>query len=327
MTVNCHRPSYLSWAIILLCLAGLVVLRLGRSSDAANFPERPVTIICPYAAGGGTDLFARGLARAAEKPLGQTVIVNNITGGAGAVGHAAGITARPNGYTVTAVTFELVSLPLQGLAPFTHEDFALLMRVNQDPAALAVRADFPADSVEEFIAWTKEKGGVQIGNSGPGSVFHLAAARMAEVAELPVNHIPFSGAATAITALVGGHVEAVVVGPGEMQVQRDAGNLKILGVMSAERLALFPDIPTFREAGLDVVFGTWRGLAVPAATPEAAQEKLREAFRAAINDPEFIEFARRGGLNLDLADAETFRAAVIEQTIQIAELMDRLELR
>ncbi len=327
MSSRRDRPPYLSWSVVVLCLAGLVVLRLGRDSNAANFPERPITIVCPYAAGGGTDLFARGLARAAEKRLGQTIIVNNVTGGAGAVGFAAGTTARADGYTITAVTFELASLPLQGLVPFTHEDFALLLRVNEDPAALAVRADFPADTLEEFMTKARRDGGVQIANSGPGSVFHLAAAHMAEVAGIPVQHIPFNGAAPAITAVVGGHVDAVVVGPGEMQVQRDAGNLKILGVMSQERLELFSEVPTFRESGWDVLFGTWRGLAVPAETPPAAREKLTSAFEDASRDPEFLEFARRGGLNLAVADGQTFRAAIAEQTGQIAELMDRLELR
>lgn len=327
MTSERGRPPYLAWSVIALCLTALLVMRLGRSTDAAKFPERPVTIICPYAAGGGTDLFARGLARAAEKHLGQTILVNNLTGGAGGLGHAAGIAAPPDGYTVTAVTFELVSLPLQGLVPFTHEDFDLLMRVNEDPAALAVRKDFPAETLEEFFVWAKEKGGVQIANSGAGSVFHLASAKMAEETGIPARHIPFGGANPAITAVVGGHVDAVVAGPGEMQVQRDAGNLKILGVMSEDRLALFPDVPTFREAGHEVVFGTWRGLAVPSGIPPLAREKLSAAFLAAAADPEFLEFARRGGLNIKLAEGEAFREAVRTQSVEVAELMDRLNLR
>jgi tripartite-type tricarboxylate transporter receptor subunit TctC len=327
MTSERRRPPYLAWGVIVLSLAALLVMRLGRSTEAANFPGRPVTIICPYAAGGGTDLFARGLARAAEKQLGETVVVNNLTGGAGALGHAAGIAAAPDGYTVTAVTFELISLPLQGLVPFTHEDFDLLMRVNEDPAALAVRKDFPAETLGEFFAWAKEKGGVQIANSGTGSAFHLASAKMAEATGIPARHIPFNGANPAITAVVGGHVDAVVAGPGEMQVQREAGNLKILGVMSEERLALFPEIPTFREAGHEVVFGTWRGLAVPTGTPQLAREKLSAAFLAAAADPEFLEFARRGGLNIKLAEGEPFREAVRGQSGEVAELMDRLNLR
>jgi tripartite-type tricarboxylate transporter receptor subunit TctC len=324
-----NKLDQLCWLIVVAGIAGLISLWVSREGEeaAASFPTRTLTIICPYAAGGGTDLFARGLARAAERELGRTITVNNVTGGAGAIGHAAGIVARPDGYTVTAVTFELVSLPLQGLAPFTHEDFDLLMRVNMDPGALAVQADFPADTLDEFIAWVRKRGRVQIANSGPGSSFHLASARMSEVLELPVSHIPFHGASPAITALVGGHVDAVVVGPGEMQVQVEAGNIKVLAVMSEERLDLFPDFPTFRELGHDVVMGTWRGLAVPKGTSPIIRERLTEAFLAAMNTDEFRTFARRGGLNLAFADGETFREAVRIQSEQIDTLMDRLDLK
>jgi hypothetical protein len=133
---------------------------------------------------------------------------------------------------------------------------------------------------------------------------------MAEATGVMARHIPFGGANPAITAVIGGHVDAVVAGPGEMQVQRDAGNLKILGVMSKDRLGLFPDVPTFRETGYDVILGTWRGLAVPAGTPKTAQDKLSAAFLEAVTDLEFIEFARRGGLNIKLAEAGAFRGAI-----------------
>lgn len=321
--------DWLSRIIVVLGIIGLGWMWLTRAGEEAleNFPSRTLTIISPYAAGGGTDLFARGLARAAEAELGRTITVANITGGAGAIGHAAGIIARPDGYTITAVTFELVSLPLQGLAPFTHEDYDLLMRVNMDPGALAVQADFPADTLEEWIDWVRERGSVQIANSGPGSSFHLAAARMAEVLELPVSHIPFNGASPAVTALVGGHVDALVVGPGEMQVQVEAGNLKVLAVMSEERLDLFPDFPTFRELGHDVVMGTWRGLAVPSGTPEGIRQRLTEAFLAAMESESFLTFARRSGLNLAFADGEAFRQSVREQSQQISALMERLDLK
>ena len=114
-----NPKNLVSWTVITVCLGALVWMKASRpeGDQTAQFPIRSVNIICPYAAGGGTDLFARGLARSAEPMLGQPVIVSNITGGAGAVGHSAGILAPPDGYTVTAVTFELVSLPLQDLVP------------------------------------------------------------------------------------------------------------------------------------------------------------------------------------------------------------------
>jgi tripartite-type tricarboxylate transporter receptor subunit TctC len=322
------RRDLLAWIVIVVLVALLALLRLQRGADTADtFPRRALSIICPFAAGGGTDLFARGLARAAEAELGRTITVNNITGGGGAAGHAAGLLARPDGYTVTAITFELVSLPLQGLVPFTHEDFELLMRLNVDRATLSVPADHPARDLAEFIALAKQGGSLRIGNSGPGSVWHLAAALLADRTGLAVTHVPFGGAAPAVTALVGGHIDAVVTGPGEVRMQHAAGQVKVLAVMGAERLPLFPDVPTFREAGIDLVFGGWRGLAVPKQTPPAVRERLTTAFRAAMATPEFIELAERGGLHLDYADAAAFRQMLEAQSLEIAALMDRLGLR
>lgn len=319
----------ISWLIVVAGTIALIWMAVNRlqQEEGEIFPSRVVNIICPYAAGGGTDLFARSLARAAEPILNQTVMVQNITGGGGAVGFAAGLIAPPTGYTVTAVTFELVSLPLQGMVPFTPDDFDLLLRINMDPGALAVNKNTPVDSVQSFIEWAREKGGVSIGNSGPGSVWHLAAALMADQLDIPVTFIPFSGAAPAVTALVGGHIDAVVVGPGEMQTQVEAGLIRLLAVMSDERLDFIPDIPTFMEEGHDVVFGTWRGLAVPQGVPELTRERLSTAFKEAMESPGFIEMAQRGALNLSFADGEQFRREVNQQTQDVGRLMERLGLK
>lgn len=323
-------PSKLtSWIIVVVCLAMLIALRVMRPGEdsEANFPSRPISIICPYSAGGGTDLFARALARSTEKSLGNTVIVNNITGGGGAVGLSAGLLAPADGYAVTAITFELVSLPLQGLAPFKHSDFDLLLRVNMDPAVLAVNMDCPANTLEEFIEWARTRGRVSIGNSGPGSVWHLASAMMAEALNIPATFVPFGGASPAVTALAGGHVDAVVVSPGELKTQTEAGLIKSLAIMSEERLEIVPKVPTFRELGHDLFFGTWRGLAVPKGVPEGIKMRLQEGFREAMQNPEFIEMAARGSLNLSYADASTFRAEVEIQHQEVDALMERLGLK
>lgn len=317
--------DHFSWAIIVLALAALVTMRVQRGADdGGKFPSRPLSIICPYPAGGGTDMLARALARSAEETLGQTITVNNITGGGGAVGFAAGLLAPPDGYTVTMVTFELVSLPLQGMVPFQHADFDLLLRVNMDPAALTVKADCPANTVEEFIAWANARGGVSIGNSGPGSVWHFAAALMAGRLGISANFIPFAGANPAVTALVGGHVDAVTVSPGEVRTQVEAGLVKVLGIMAEERLPSSPDVPTFRELGHDVTFGTWRGLAVPKHTPEPVRQRLIDGFGRAMRSGEFTGIARRGALNLAFADAAEFTAQVDARSHQVAELMREL---
>lgn len=314
-----------SLVIVVALLALLGGMRWQRGAGDGEFPQRGLTLICPYSPGGGTDLFCRGLARALEPRLGHTVTVINQTGGGGAVGFAAGLMAPADGYTLTAVTFELVSLPPQGLVPFTHENFDLLLRVNMDPSAVTVRADFPANTLAEFIAVAKAREGkLSIGTSGPAGPWHLAAVRLGETAGFGARLVPFAGSAPAVTALVGGHVDAVTVGPGEVMSQVKSGQLKILAIMSDARLAEWAAVPTCRELGVEVVFGTWRGIAVPRGMPAVARERLQAALGGAVRSPEFTAFATGVGLNLAVAEAKEFQAAVAAQSREVSTMMKRL---
>jgi tripartite-type tricarboxylate transporter receptor subunit TctC len=315
-----------AWTIIALAVILLGWMNCRRRAAAGSFPQRPVTLICPFAPGGGTDLLSRKLAHEAEKRLGVPVLVSNITGGGGAIGHAAGRMAPADGHTVLMTTFELISLPVQGLAPFTCEDFDLLMLLNMDPAAVAVRADFPADSLDAFIAKAQSGDIPSVGNSGAGAVWHLAAAMLAECAGIPVTHVPFNGAAQAITALLGGHIDAVTVSPAELKTYVESGQIRLLGVMSAERLGGFPDTPTCREQGRDLVFGTWRGLALPQGIAPEIRGTLQTTFREVAESVEFELFAAHSGMNLHRLSSADFRAMTLRQAKEVAATMKKLGL-
>lgn len=274
----------------------------------SSFPEKSITAICPWSAGGGTDTVLRGLTKETEAFLGETITVTNQTGGGGAVGHTAIKNAKNDGYTVGMITFELSSLPAQGIVDYTHMDFLPLMRVNMEPAAITVPVDAPYDTVEEFIAFAKENpGSVKVGNSGIGATWHVAAGLLEQTAEIQLGHVPFDGAAPAITALIGGHIDAVTVSPSEVQAQVQSGDLKMLAVMDEGRSKLFPDVPTMQEVGYDVVFGTWRGLAVPIDTPDDVVATLSDAFKQGIESDGFKEYAENAGLNIAYQNAEDFR--------------------
>jgi tripartite-type tricarboxylate transporter receptor subunit TctC len=302
-------------------LVGIVALvaSIFAAPAIAAFPEKPITVICPWAPGGGTDVLLRALSKEAEKFLGQSINVVNQTGGAGAIGHNAIRAARPDGYTVGMITFELNSLPPQGLVPFTWKDFDPMMRINSDPAALTVKKDAPYNTVRGFIDYAKaHPDEITIGNSAPGSVWHIAAGLVADKTGIKIKHVPFDGAAPAVTSLVGGHLTGVAVSVAEVRGQVQAGNLKILGVMSAERDKIFPDVPTFKEQGVDVQFYTWRGLGLPKGVPPAVKAKLTDAFKKAMDTPAFKELAAKASLNLAYQDSAEF-AKFLDQNYKDVE--------
>ena len=311
---------------MLVGLAAMVTTVFAVPAMAA-YPDKPVTVICPWTAGGGTDVLLRALSKSAEKYLGQTITVVNQTGGAGAIGHNAIRTARPDGYTIGMITFELNSLPPQGLVPFTWKDFDPLMRINSDPAALTVKADAPYSTVRGFMDYAKSHPGeITIGNSAPGSVWHIAAGLAAEKTGVQVKHVPFDGAQPAVTALVGGHIKAVAVSVAEVRGQVQAGNLKILGVMSADRDKIFPDVPTFKEQGVDVQFYTWRGLGLPKGVPPAIKAKIADAYKKAFDSQEFKDFAAKASLNLAYQDSAEFAKFLDQNYKDVSAVMKNLGL-
>ena len=293
----------------------------------AAFPDKPVNVICPWTAGGGTDVLLRALSKEAEKFLGQTINVVNQTGGAGAIGHNAIRAARPDGYTIGMITFELNSLQPQGLVPFTWKDLDPVMLINTDAAALTVRADAPYSTVRGFMDHARANPGeITIGNSAPGSVWHIAAGLAAEKTGVNVKHVPFNGAQPAVTALVGGHIKAVAVSVAEVRSQVQAGNLKILGVMAAERDKIFPNVPTFKEQGVDVQFATWRGLAFPKGVPAANRAKVADAYKKAFETKEFKDFAANAALTLNYQDGAEFTKFLDQNYKDVAAVMKGLGL-
>jgi tripartite-type tricarboxylate transporter receptor subunit TctC len=310
-------------------LVGMTILAASAFSlqATAAYPDKPVTVICPWTAGGGTDLLLRALSKEAERYLGQTINVSNLTGGGGAIGHNAIRTARPDGYTVGMITFELNSLPPQGLVPFTWRDFDPLMLINSDAAALTVKKDAPYNTAAEFVAYAKaHPGEITIGNSAPGSVWHIAAGLLAEKTGIEVKHVPFNGAQPAVTALVGDHIKAVAVSVAEVRGQVEAGNLKIIGVLSSAREKIFPDVPTFKEQGIDVEFYTWRGLALPKGVSADVRAKVVEAYQKAIDSAEFKDFAAKASLSLAYMDSAGFTQFLDQNFKDVEAVMTSLGL-
>jgi tripartite-type tricarboxylate transporter receptor subunit TctC len=309
---------------LLTSLAALALLFGGTASAQASFPTREVTLVVPVAAGGGSDMTMRALARELEPILGVPVVVVNRTGAGGAVGLSEVMRARPDGYTLVMITEYNYNLPMTQDVPFTVDDFIPIATVNFDPAAIGVGSASALTTIEEFVDFARANPGVlTIGNSGFGNIWHIAAAAFEDAAGLDLVHVPFGGAAPTITATLGGHISAMVASPPEMAAQVEAGTMRLLATMGIERSTLFPDVPTLGEAGFDLQFGTWRGIGAPVGTPDDVIAHLEEAIEQAVQSQGFVDFMVSRGLGILYrssaetkaymeADAPRFRALMAE---------------
>lgn len=293
-----------------------------------DYPKKQIELIVPYAAGGGTDAVARAFADSANKILPQPIGVVNKTGGGGAVGMTEGSKAKADGYKVTLVTVEMTTLPPLGLATFKPEDFKPVARLNADPSAITVKADAPWNTIEEFLDYAKQNPGkVRIGNSGTGAIWHLAATALEQKVGTKFNHIPFEGASPAVTALLGGHIEAVSVSPAEVAAQVEAGKLKMLAVMADKPVDKFKDVPTLKDKGIDLSIGTWRGLAVPKDTPDDVVAVLKDAAKKVTEDKAFTDVLEKMNLGVSYADDATFKEAIQKDSELFAKLVTDLGLK
>ena len=288
------------WIVVLALVAAIPV-------QGAGFPEKEVQIIIPWAAGGATDLIFRALAATTGKYLGKAVVVVNRPGGAGAVGYTECMKAQPDGYTLVSAITPLTILPHQVTTAFTYKSFDPVINVVRDPGMFLVRSDAPWKSLKEFLDYAKKNPNmITVGNSGAGGGVHLIALAFEKTAGVKFNHIPFAGGGLSVTALLGGHINAVTVSPPEGIEHVKAGKLKIIALFADKRFELFPDVPTVKEQGVDFVMGQWRGLAAPMGTPPDVIKKLHDAFKQGMDDPVFQKNAKDMVVNLSYLGSEAF---------------------
>jgi len=274
---------------------------------AADFPTKEVQIIIPYSAGGATDLIFRALAATTGKYLGKAVVVVNRPGGGGTVGVTEVAGAKPDGYTLLSAITPLTILPHRVKTTFTYKSFDPVINVVKDPGMFLVKSDSPWKSLKEFLDYAKKNPGmITVGNSGAGGGVHLIALAFETTAGVKFNHIPFAGGGPSVTALLGGHINAVSVSPPEGIEHVKAEKLRIIALFAEKRFELFPDVQTVKEQGIDFVMGQWRGLAAPKGTPPDAIKKLHDAFKKGMDDPVFIKNAKDMVVNLSYLGPEDF---------------------
>lgn len=276
-----------------------------------------MTIICPWASGGGTDRVSRFWADALKKELGRPVVVVNRTGGSGSVGHTAGARAKPNGDTLTMITFELSTMHRMGISPLTHEDFKPLLQVNADPAAILVKSNAPWMTLRELLDHIKENPDtVKMSGTASGGAWDLARAGLLQADGIPVESViwmPNNGAAPSLVDLIGGHVDAVCCSIPEASQAIESGELRVLAVLADERMADYPEVPTAKELGIPWSVVGWRGLALPKDTPDEIAQPLEAACQKIGDSEAYRSFMEKNGFGVRIAGSEEFRKFLVEQ--------------
>lgn len=304
---------------------------LTATTPAEAFPDRPVTLIVPWAAGGGTDAIARQIAAQMERDLGQPINVINRTGGSGVVGHSAIATAKPDGYTIGLITLEINMMHWVGLTELTYEQFTPLALVNADPSAIHVRADSPYKTLEELLTAIKEKpDGLKASGTGQGGSWHLALAGMLRdkgIKPNSVRWVPSTGAATALTDLAAGGVDFVSCSLPEARALIEAGRVRSLGIMAPKRATILPDVPTIKEAvGSSWTGGVWRGMAGPRGMPEEAVKRYEASLKKVYDSPDFQKFMTDRGFDTVWASASEFREYMAKDNKEIGAILKDLGL-
>jgi len=280
------------WIVPVVAVLFSMAATAGIGDAQDKFPTKPIMIYSGYAAGGGTSLVLSVLAPVAEKVLKQQIVISQKEGGSGAVSFTLLRQAKPDGYTLAIATSSINIHKFLGTLDFGYDAFEPFIALNFDPGGISVKSDAPWKNIKEFIEHAKKNPGkVAVAGSNPGSVTRLQLHLLEQATGAQFNIISFKGAAgPGVTALAGGHVDAAIATPLETKAMRVAGQVRMLGVMSEQRLPNEPAIPTCREQGYDLVIATNRVLMAPKGTPADRIRILHDAFKQAVDSPEYAKF-------------------------------------
>jgi tripartite-type tricarboxylate transporter receptor subunit TctC len=309
-------------AALLFLTAVLFIWGIGSASAADVWPVKQVELINPFAAGAAADIQARKLVEIISRDLGQPMVVRNVLGAGGAIAYNEVHRSKPDGQTLIWYSGAVNTLAARKQIPYDFSAFEPIAGVGVETVSIAVSKNAPWKDLKELIAYGKANPGkVTMGNSGMGSVTHMVPVAMASKAGLQITHVPF-GTGLAVAALMGGKISASSQHPAEIFSQVKAGEVRILAISSEKRINIWPDVPTMQEAGVNLEFDQWRGIAAPKGTPQTVVDKLSPLVKKAVESKEWIDFAASLGSTpryLAPAAFAKFVAAVDKETREIME--------
>jgi tripartite-type tricarboxylate transporter receptor subunit TctC len=308
----------------------VAALFLWTSWAAAQFPDHTITMIVPFPPGGVADTVARPVAEAMGRDLKQPVVVENKAGAGGGIGMAQVAKAKPDGYTILLSLASLTVLPeadkILGRAPMYQLDqLKPIARFTADPTVFVVRAEAPWKTLEDFIKDARANPGkFTYGSSGNYGTMHVPMEMFAGAAGVKLVHVPYTGAGPAIVGLLSGQVDALATGPASIVQHIKGGKVRALAQWGNERLVALPDVPSLKESGTNVEYAQWSGLFVPADTPAPVVQRLREAAKAAANDPRVKEVLLTAGSPVLYLDAPEFQRYVDADALRMADVVKRI---
>ena len=289
-----------------MILAGAIALGLTGNAFAASYPERPVKMIVPWAAGGDTDVIYRAFAPLLQKYLGQPVIIANVGGASGTVGERQASSADPDGYTIFAPHDYIHSVYYAGLTDIKYDKaFEPVCLVSATPSVITAGSKTPWKSYKELVDFAKANPGKIKAGASLGSTSQYSLALAAKAAGVKFSYVPYDGTAPRMNALLGGHID-IADSNLTQKSKVDAGLLRFLAVMTEKRSAELPDVPTLKELGFDVEYAVNRGIMVPKGTPAEVTAKLGEACAKAAKEPEFAKAMSLQGTEVRYMDAKQY---------------------
>ena len=298
---------------MLRSIAAGVLLALGVSAQAQEFPNRPVTVVVPNPPGGMNQITAQPLAAVIEKLGKQPAVVVNKPGGTAAVGTAFVANQKPDGHHILVTTPNIFLVieknKLYGEeSPYRLDQLTPIALTSADPLVLCVQPGNPVKTVKEFVAQARgRQGEMSYASSGPWGVTHVPMEMFLGLAGVKMRHVPTTGGGPAVTALLGGHVDTTNQGLAAVAQYVKTGKFKALATFGAKRSPQMPDVPTLREVGYDAEGYLWVGLFTTAGAPEATQKALRDLVRRAMNDPMYKTAMEKSAVDIDYRDAPEFK--------------------
>lgn len=310
----------------IIALVVSIIFTFGGFSFASDYPNKPITLVVGYAAGGGVDFTARAIASVAQKYIDQKLIIEIKAGSGGAIAANYVAHAKPDGYTILmAAIGGNAIMPHMADVGYTQKDFYPIAKVSKNPLMLAVKWDSPYSTFEDYIGAAK-KGTVNFGTNLYTSL-HLAGAMAFEKAGVTIKAVPFKGGGPALISLLGGHIDASIDYITVFEPQIRAKKIRALVIFESKRDSAFPDVPTLKEKGIDMEYAAWTGVFAPVQTPQPIIRKLEEMMEKVISDPDFVGKIRNSGGVIDYKYGDDAKKFFDSEYERAGESIKKLGLR